>query len=134
MAPLVIHIFAPLITQSLPRRFAWVFMFAGSEPPCGSVRPKQPISSPLRHARQVFLLLRFAAEGVDRIHAERGLHGHEAADAGIPALELLADEPVAHRVQPGAAVAFDGGAEQAERGELRHQVLRESDAPRSTSG
>ena len=43
---LVIHIFEPLITQSLPRFFACVFMFAGSEPPCGSVRPKQPISSP----------------------------------------------------------------------------------------
>ncbi len=43
---LVIHILAPLITQSLPRRLAWVFMLDGSEPPCGSVRPKQPISSP----------------------------------------------------------------------------------------
>ena len=43
----VIHIFAPFSTQSLPRRFAWVFMLTGSEPPCGSVRPKQPISSPV---------------------------------------------------------------------------------------
>ena len=51
----VIHIFAPFITQSLPRRFAWVFMLTGSEPPCGSVSPKQPISSPRRHARQVLL-------------------------------------------------------------------------------
>ena len=25
---------------------AWVFMLAGSEPPCGSVRPKQPMISP----------------------------------------------------------------------------------------
>ena len=43
----VIHIFAPLMTQSVPRRLAWVFMLAGSEPPCGSVRPKQPITSPV---------------------------------------------------------------------------------------
>ena len=46
MAPLVIHIFEPFSTQSLPRRLAWVFMLAGSEPPCGSVSPKQPMSSP----------------------------------------------------------------------------------------
>ncbi len=44
--PFVIHIFAPLSTQSLPCRRATVFMFAGSEPPCGSVRPKQPMTSP----------------------------------------------------------------------------------------
>ena len=43
----VIHIFAPLMIQSVPCRLAWVFMLAGSEPPCGSVRPKQPITSPV---------------------------------------------------------------------------------------
>ncbi len=46
IAPLVIHIFEPFTTQSVPRLFAWVFMLAGSEPPCGSVRPKQPMTSP----------------------------------------------------------------------------------------
>ena len=46
IAPLVIHIFEPLMTQSPPFFFAWVFMFDGSEPPCGSVRPKQPIFRP----------------------------------------------------------------------------------------
>ncbi len=46
IVPLVIHILAPLSTQSVPRCLACVFMLAGSEPPCGSVRPKQPISSP----------------------------------------------------------------------------------------
>jgi hypothetical protein len=44
--PLVIHIFEPLRTQSSPSRRALVFMLAGSEPPCGSVRPKQPITLP----------------------------------------------------------------------------------------
>ncbi len=44
--PLVIHIFEPFNTQSAPRFLAWVFMLAGSDPPCGSVRPKQPMSSP----------------------------------------------------------------------------------------
>src|SRR5256885_17135901 len=44
--PLVIHIFEPFSTQSPPRFLAWVFMLAGSDPPCGSGRPKQPMSSP----------------------------------------------------------------------------------------
>jgi len=43
---LVIHIFDPLISQSPPLRRARVFMLAGSEPPCGSVRPKHPMASP----------------------------------------------------------------------------------------
>ena len=42
----MIHIFEPFNTQSAPRFLAWVFMLAGSDPPCGSVRPKQPMSSP----------------------------------------------------------------------------------------
>ena len=44
--PLVIHIFVPLSTQSSPSRTATVRIDAGSEPESGSVRPKQPISSP----------------------------------------------------------------------------------------
>jgi hypothetical protein len=44
--PLVIHILVPLITQSSPSRRARVRMPAGLEPKSGSVRPKQPISSP----------------------------------------------------------------------------------------
>jgi hypothetical protein len=46
MVPLVIHILAPLRIQSSPSRLAWVFMLAGSDPPCGSVRPKHPMISP----------------------------------------------------------------------------------------
>jgi hypothetical protein len=46
MAPLVIHILAPLITQSPPFFTARVFMLEGSDPPCGSVSPKQPIFLP----------------------------------------------------------------------------------------
>ena len=93
--PLVIHILAPLMTQSPPSRFALVFMLAGSEPPCGSVRPKQPMISPRAMRRQVALALLFGAVGVDRVHAQRALHRDEAADAGIAALELLADQAVA---------------------------------------
>src|SRR5215211_8215871 len=39
--------FSPFKTQSEPSFLAKVFMLAGSEPAAGSVRPKQPIVSPL---------------------------------------------------------------------------------------
>src|SRR5258708_2591814 len=44
--PLVIHILRPLRIQSDPSRRARVVIEAGSEPASGSVRPKQPSSSP----------------------------------------------------------------------------------------
>ena len=44
--PLVIHIFVPESTQSSPSRTAVVRIDPGSDPASGSVRPKQPISSP----------------------------------------------------------------------------------------
>ena len=44
--PLVIHILVPFSTQSSPSRTARVRIEPGSEPESGSVRPKQPISSP----------------------------------------------------------------------------------------
>ena len=44
--PLVIHILEPFMIQSSPSFFARVFMLPGSDPPCGSVRPKHPIASP----------------------------------------------------------------------------------------
>ena len=46
IVPLVIHIFRPLSTQSVPSRRAVVRIDAGSEPASGSVSPKQPIASP----------------------------------------------------------------------------------------
>ena len=45
--PFVIHIFAPFWTQSEPSRRACVRIEPGSEPASGSVRPKQPIASPV---------------------------------------------------------------------------------------
>src|SRR5690606_3757738 len=56
------------------------------------------------HGRQPALALLLAAVGVDRIHAQRALHRDEAADAAVAALQLLADQAVADRVQAGAAV------------------------------
>ena len=44
--PFVIHILAPFRIQSSPSRRACVRIAPGSEPASGSVRPKQPSSSP----------------------------------------------------------------------------------------
>ena len=46
IVPFVIHIFAPLRIQSDPSRRACVRIEPGSEPASGSVRPKQPMTSP----------------------------------------------------------------------------------------
>ncbi len=47
---------APVITQSSPSRRAKVVMLPGSDPEPGSVRPKQPITSPaaMRGSHSVF--------------------------------------------------------------------------------
>jgi hypothetical protein len=47
MDPLVIHIFVPWSTQSLPARRATVRMPPGLEPKSASVSPKQPRASPV---------------------------------------------------------------------------------------
>ena len=60
---------------------AWVFMFDGSEPPCGSVSPKQPIASPCAMAGSQRLLLLLGAVGVDRVHA-RGSTARRRSCAG----------------------------------------------------
>ena len=64
---------------------------------------------------QVFLLLLFAAEFIDRHHHQGRLHAHHGAVAGIHPLHFPGDQAVAHIVHAGAAVGFrDGGAEQAQ--------------------
>ena len=60
----------------------------------------------------LFLLLR--AVGQDGIHHQRALHGDEAAQAGIAALQLLHDQAVLDVAHAGAAIAFEIGAQEAE--------------------
>ena len=77
-------------------------------------------------ARQPLLLLLLGAVGVNGVHDQRALHGNEAADAGIGALQLLHDEPVLHIAHAGAAVAFQVGAQEAELRHLRDEFGREA--------
>ncbi len=67
-----------------------------------------------------------AAERENRKHHQGGLHADEAAEAGVPALELLHDQPVLDIAHPGASVAFQVSAEEAELTQLRNQFARET--------
>src|SRR5258708_5888857 len=62
---------------------------------------------------------------MDREHAERALHRDEAAQSAVAALQLLAGEAVHHVAHPRGAVAVQVHAEDAETGELRHDLQRE---------
>ena len=59
-----------------------------------------------RHGRQPSLALLLAAVLVDGEHAQRALHGIEAADGAVAAFQFLRDQPAGHGTQAGAAVAF----------------------------
>ena len=78
-----------------------------------------------RHRRQPTLALRFAAIGEDRVHAERGLHRHKAAQRRVTALKFLADEAIGDRVEPCAAVALEGAAEQTQTSHGSDELPRE---------
>src|SRR6185437_4942196 len=79
-----------------------------------------------RQLRQVFLALRLGAEGVDRIHHQRGLHAHRRAVAAVDALDLAGNEAVADISDIGAAIALDGRAEEAELAHLVHDLAVEA--------
>ena len=69
--------------------------------------------------RQIFAALRLGAVGVDRIHHQRRLHRHHRAVAGIDALDLARNQPVADVAEAGAAVFLrDGRAEEPEMAHL----------------
>ena len=77
----------------------------GLEPQSGSVRPKQPMISPVAIFGQVALLLRVRLPNVwIGYMTSAALHAGEAANARVAALELLHHEAVADVAQPGAAV------------------------------
>ena len=61
-----------------------------------------------------FCFLLLAAEGVDGIHAQAGLHADERTHAAVAALEFLRHESVFDGGHAGAAVAGEGGSVEAE--------------------
>src|SRR6266481_8000117 len=88
-------------------------------------QPKAAQRLPVLEPRQPLLLLRLGAIRVYRIHDEPALDGGEGAQTRIPALQLLHDETVRDVVEPGAAVALEGGAEDAHLAERLGGLQRE---------
>ena len=76
--------------------------------------------------RQPFVFLRVRAVGVNRIHHQRALHGNEAAQAGIAALQFLRDQSVRDVRHARAAVAVKIRAKKSQLAQLGNQVLGES--------
>ena len=126
MEPEVIHIFSPLRMYSSPDLRARVVMPPGLEPKPGSVRPKQPNFSSAGERGEPGVLLLVGAEGVDGVHDKRRLHADKAAQAGVAAFELLHDEAVLDVGHAGAAVALEGGAEEAQFAHEGDELARES--------
>ena len=100
-------------------------MLPGSEPWSGSVRPKQPIHSPVASFGRYFRRCASRAVGVDREHHERALHAHHRAVARVDALDLARDQAVADVVEAGAAVL--GRQRRAEQPERAHLAERSPD-------
>ena len=71
------------------------------------------------------VFLRLAAEGADRVHDERALHGDETAQAGIAALKFLSHEAIGDVGHARAAVALEVGAEEPEFAKLGNHVKGE---------
>ena len=120
--PFVIHIFVPETIQSSPSRRARVRIAPGSLPASGSVSPKHPIASPAAIRGSHSCRCSSRAEGVDRVHRERTLHGDEAAEAAVAGLELETREAVHRGAGPRAPVPVEVHPEEAERAQLLREL------------
>ena len=106
MEPMPIQRLTPSRTQPSPSRRAVVSMLDGSRPGARLGQPEAADRLAAGHLRQPSLLLLLGAEGVDRLHRQRALHGHERAQPAVDGLELGAGEPVLDRAAARAAVAL----------------------------
>src|SRR4029453_9420025 len=93
----------------------------------GQAEAADPLAA--RQLGQELLPLGLRAVGVDRVHDQARLHAHGGAVAGVHALDLAGDQAVADIVHAGAAIAVDGGAEQAELAQLVHDRAVEALVP-----
>ena len=126
MVPEVIHIFSPLSTYSLPTLLGAGAHAAGVRAEVGLSQAEAAELLAFLHRRQPGLLLLFAAELVNGIHAQRRLHADKAAHAGVAALEFLGHEAVFDVAHAGAAIALQRRAEKAEFGHGLDQFAREA--------
>src|SRR5438876_8832711 len=79
----------------------------------------------LRHERQPALLLLLGPVAMDREHTERTLDRNEAAQPAVATLQLLAGEAIHDVAHPRGAIAMQMHAEDAQFGQLGHDLHRE---------
>ena len=83
----------------------------------------------LLQEREPFIFLRITAEGVNRVHDERALHGDEAAESGIATLKFLRHEAVSDVGHARATVTLEIRAKKAEFAELWNEMHRKCSFP-----
>ena len=71
----------------------------------------------LGHVRQPARLLLLRAAHRDRQHGQARVHAEEHAEAAVAAVQFHRDQPARHRAHPGAPVALDVLADDAELGQ-----------------
>ena len=122
-APLVTHIFCPLMTSSSPSRRAVVRIARTSEPASGSVIMKQQRRSPAAIVGRYLLPLLVRA--VAGQHATHDVHAVDDAGDRHPASRKLCDcERVGRQIEPEATVLLrDAHAEQAHLAQALHDLF-----------
>ena len=97
------------------------------------MRPKQPSFSPRANGTRNSSFCSSVPNFITGSQYERVVHAHDHAGRGAAAADLLHRQRVADVVEPGAAVLLGHRhAQQAELGQLLHQLRRVKRAPRPT--
>src|SRR5262249_52727796 len=99
---------------------------SGVRPSLGLRQREATENKPAREIWQPTTLLLITTECLDAVHHETALNGNAAAQAAVAALQLLADQAVAHVIETGATVLAQRRTEQTEIGETRHELGREA--------
>ena len=123
--PWVVNVFEPFSTQQSPARAAVVRMPAASLPDVDSVSPQAPIFSPRASGARNVCFCSSVPNSDDVRRAEAVVRRDRQRHAGIDARQLLDADAVVDGRHAGAAVLLGKlDAQQAERGQLRHQLDR----------
>src|SRR5260370_15504835 len=103
----------------------------GAESRLGEPETSESFASLQFRKPAIFLLV--SAVGQDWIHHQRALHGGEAAESGIRALEFLHHQAVFHVAHASATVAFQIRSEKTEAADFRDQFFGEARVAKTIS-
>jgi hypothetical protein len=122
MAPLVIHILAPLSTYVSPSRRASVRRPSTSVPAPGSLMHMPPMRSPVQAVGQVAHALRLVAVHVQVVGEQHGVRQVRQREGRVGRRQLLVRDDRGGGVEPCAAHLFaEGDAQQAQLAQLAEE-------------